>query len=455
MTRACAFRRWRSPLPAQLRRVPAGLVLFRDKASNPMIDLDFFFDSYLLNGSILDRAQDLLLTCAPSWSAGAHLFVENEPSVSLDMNHRHSLLIASTNEINSVGPTLRALEEVGPRARRTAGTAELRGADGSLVVFIHADEVPRDGSRWTNQISVQVRRRRVEGKPAAAWCEAFFVELSETKGIVFARAASTNEFQHKNIVSDSTGVRAVGVDFAAGLPGLYWLTAIGRPYLEQLDKDGWLDCPAYRCVALQESVLIRLASGPTRWNTQEYRRTEDITLDWLGRNYFFSKATQANEELSESVKRAVRQTVTAIRARHPQERLAGYALLTDDDLTTLTCMAITVEALAASGAGEALLFSPTDWPDEDEASSFSETRLRLRALAATDSRNHEQVAFASFVRALSDAKAEGLFSPEVFLSVLSTDPSIRLEALEKSSIERLNQPELVEARERFLHKWSR
>jgi hypothetical protein len=420
-----------------------------------MIDLDFFFDCDLLNSPILDCAQDLLLTYAPSWSEGAHLFVEDEPPISIDMDQRHSLLIAVAKEINSVGPTLGALENVGPSARRAAGTAELRGADGSLLVFIHADEVPRDGSRWTNQISVQVRRRSVEGKLADAWCDAFFSELSGTKGIVFARATSTDEFQHKNIVSDSTGVRAVGVDFAAGLPGLYWLTAIGRPYLKRLNKDSWLDCPAYRCVALQGAVLLRLASSPTQWNTREYRRTEEMTLDWLGRNHFFSKAMQANEELFESAKRAVRQTVTAIRARHPRERLAGYALLTDDGLTTLNCMALTNEALAASGAADALLFSPTDWPDEDDGASFSETSHLLRELAAADSRDHVQGVFASLVRALADAKAEGLFSPDVFLSVLSTDPNAQLEALEKTSIARLNQPELVEARERFLHKWSR
>jgi hypothetical protein len=163
---------------------------------------------------------------------------------------------------------------------------------------------------------------------------------------------------------------------------------------------------------------------------------------------------EANEDLLQRVKGAVRRTVAAIRERHPQESPAGYALLTDDDLATLTYMAVTREALA-SGGGDDLLFSPTDWPYEYESASFNSPSEQLRAMsAAGEYGEHVEHAFDTLVQALAEIRAEGLFLPEVFLSVLSTDPSPHLEALEKSSVERLNRMDLVEARERFLERWA-
>jgi hypothetical protein len=164
---------------------------------------------------------------------------------------------------------------------------------------------------------------------------------------------------------------------------------------------------------------------------------------------------EANEELLQGVKSAVRQVVAALRDQHPRESLAGYALLTDDDLGSLTNMAITREALLASGGGDDLLFSPTDWPYDHESASLESTSRRLREMgAASEHEQHVEVAFASMVQALAELRADGLFSPEVFLSVLSTDPGPFLEALEKASVERLNRMDLVEARERFLERWA-
>ncbi len=255
-----------------------------------MIDLDFFFADDLLSGPVLEHVQQLLSSHASSWSAGTHRFVEGEPRVAVDMARPHSLRAACAEEVRTTGSTFQALEaRFGVSSRRTVGTAELRGTDRSLIVFIHADEAARDGSRWTNQVSIQVRKQRVEGKPASEWCEAFFRDLSNTKTLVYARAASPEEFEHKNIVSDEAGVRAVGVDFAHGLPGLYWLTAIGQPYLEQIKKERLLSCPAEKCIALEESFLIYLSNGPEQWNTESYARTERAARDWLGHEHFFSK----------------------------------------------------------------------------------------------------------------------------------------------------------------------
>ena len=160
-------------------------------------------------------------------------------------------------------------------------------------------------------------------------------------------------------------------------------------------------------------------------------------------------------DLLKNVKNAVRKTIIAVQTHRPHEILAGYALLTDDGLTNLAYTAITQEALA-SGQADDLLFSPTDWPYDYEVSSFSAASEFLRAAADDDdSRERVQTAFTTLEQAIAESQAEGLFRPDVFLSVLSTDPSPYLEALEKGSVERLNSPKIVAARERFLQRWMR
>ncbi len=165
-------------------------------------------------------------------------------------------------------------------------------------------------------------------------------------------------------------------------------------------------------------------------------------------------AIQTKEELLQSVKDAVRATLAALGGQRPGEKLAGYALLTDDSLATLTYMAITERAVA-SGGGDDLLFSPTDWPYDYEAGAFESASAQLAASeAASESDERVDDAFALLVQALADLRGEEIFPPTAFLSVLSTDPSPHLEALESASVERLNQPDLVEARKRFLERWA-
>jgi hypothetical protein len=162
---------------------------------------------------------------------------------------------------------------------------------------------------------------------------------------------------------------------------------------------------------------------------------------------------QLNEDLLQSTKAAVRRTLAVVRVQQPKESLVGYALLTDDDLVTLTYMAITKEALA-SDAGDDLLFTPTDWPYEYDSDAFDTPNEHLQAMYESKSPEHVDVAFDTLVQALAELRVEGLFSPEIFLSVLSTDPGPYLQALEDASLERLNDVNMVERRARFLERWT-
>jgi hypothetical protein len=156
-----------------------------------------------------------------------------------------------------------------------------------------------------------------------------------------------------------------------------------------------------------------------------------------------------------ALKTAVRTSCAAIKTAHPGESLAGYALGTDDGLETLSYFAVTRESLAPTSTDPDLLFAPTDWPEVPEPQVFDEVERQLRSRAATarDFQTHVNHTFRLLVFALAEAKREGIFQDDVFLSVLSTDPSAHLEELENDSVRRLNTAVLVEARDAFLARW--
>jgi len=163
----------------------------------------------------------------------------------------------------------------------------------------------------------------------------------------------------------------------------------------------------------------------------------------------------AYEELLRQVHEAIRETMMALRTEHRAEALAGYALLTDDDLSTLGYLAVTQEALIQNPEPD-LLFCPTDWPYEPRREAFRRPDRSLRRLAdAGDSELHVDEAFGTLVRALAEARLEHQLGPEVFLTVLSTDPSDYLEELETNAVGQLNSKAIVEQRTVFLEKWAR
>ena len=152
------------------------------------------------------------------------------------------------------------------------------------------------------------------------------------------------------------------------------------------------------------------------------------------------------------VQDAVRATAAAVTTRHPGETLAGYALLTDDDLGTLGHLAVTREALRADPE---TLFTPTDWPYDDGGEAFDGPNEALGALAAgLELGDHVDAAFALLVRALKDLRDDGVFALDVYLAVISTDPSEHLEALAEAAFAELNSADLTRARHEWLDLWA-
>jgi len=163
---------------------------------------------------------------------------------------------------------------------------------------------------------------------------------------------------------------------------------------------------------------------------------------------------EVDQEFQDAVVSAVQRTVAALAAERPLERLAGYALTTDDSLETVGCIAVTREGLLASDDGD-LLYQPPNWPLEPDWGAFelAYSLLQRSVDLPGDGLAHVHRSFEALVRALEILKAKGLFGADVYLSVLSTDPSDYLVELESSAVKRLCAQAFVDARSQFLEKW--
>lgn len=149
---------------------------------------------------------------------------------------------------------------------------------------------------------------------------------------------------------------------------------------------------------------------------------------------------------------SVRETVA--RLMQSSGGIAGYALLTDDDVSTLFYAALT-RSIAETTNDQDLLFSPTEWPQAAEETNFDVLSKAIGTLPmASESASKAESAFRLLVSVLAECRVEGIFDRDVFLSVLSTDPGPEAEALEEESIRQLNSLEIVTEWERFVARWS-
>jgi hypothetical protein len=137
----------------------------------------------------------------------------------------------------------------------------------------------------------------------------------------------------------------------------------------------------------------------------------------------------ADDRLAEAVADGARRALTAIVAGRPAERLAGFALCTDDDLRSLSAAGCTKEFLAERDPS--WLFQPTEWP-EDVPDHFGDA---WRILSEQTDRTR---AFESLVAALMRLRREGLVADDVFLVVCGTDPGELLTRLEEVAVRQLN-----------------
>jgi hypothetical protein len=148
-----------------------------------------------------------------------------------------------------------------------------------------------------------------------------------------------------------------------------------------------------------------------------------------------------------ATKDAILASWRALREAHPSERITGYALLTDDGIQAIGSIACSQEWLTDCDEPSAR-FEPVEWMYGEGSSAFEEVRRLLvdsGQAAGPDEREfgtHVEQSYAALVCALDDLKRTGTFAPDVFLTVISTDPNERLRGLEEGAVRELNSEEL-------------
>jgi hypothetical protein len=192
------------------------------------------------------------------------------------------------------GPLGKALRELSPTDEEVQlGTAEIRGADRSIILVVSLDSrsFSAIGGKWGmgNHVTVQVCRRTVEGMPAAEWSVEMFETLCKMLGPEYGEVCMLEEHRRKNVLTENGGYQGIGGDIARYLPGIYWLNFFGEVYCDFIRREKLLSAPAYDVREVGNGVLVRMSEKPEEWNTASYKKREQRFLDHVGREYFFDR----------------------------------------------------------------------------------------------------------------------------------------------------------------------
>jgi hypothetical protein len=157
----------------------------------------------------------------------------------------------------------------------------------------------------------------------------------------------------------------------------------------------------------------------------------------------------SDDGLVDELREAIRRSIAIIEAAHSGERICGFALCTDDDLSTLYHVACTHEFCARHPDGH-IAWVPVDWEYNEGAELFERSSLLLRTRGIrvdSEAAHHEHVetGFRDLTSALLVARLEDLVSDDTLLLVTSTDPGWMAEQLAVVATRRLN-PDDVAAR---------
>jgi hypothetical protein len=142
------------------------------------------------------------------------------------------------------------------------------------------------------------------------------------------------------------------------------------------------------------------------------------------------KTESLYEQLEVLLKTLVLDSVSATLKRRP--RLAGFALCTDSDLSTLFSVATELPKT------ERNWYNPNAWKIDPVHHSRLDLPSKLMAKAAglsTDPDRHAQAAWSILERALAGARA---LSPKLLLLVVDTDPGPQTNKAMRKSAQRLN-----------------
>lgn len=278
-------------------------------ASYPEITIDLNFDRYIGQDDTLDMLQDALLRLAPKWAEKLHLWYYKSPLHKKPVNVKQAgALREAVFAASQKGPLFRWLMENRKELvlhERFTGGAEFHGASKGLGVIVSIDEAPfvrmHDGKLLLghNSISLQVFGRvRRESLSVQKWELLVFRDLCPCTRPAWGAIYHDAEY-HAKVMSDGPSVRAIGVDFARYLPGIFTANYFGPRYVELIGQQRLLSAPSVASAeVVGEGMLLVLDEDPYTWDTPERKVLEDAVLDHLGRQYFFSKTHPVAEPVA-------------------------------------------------------------------------------------------------------------------------------------------------------------
>jgi hypothetical protein len=93
------------------------------------------------------------------------------------------------------------------------------------------------------------------------------------------------------------GMRAIGTDLSASLPGVYWLNYIHSAYLPLLKSP----CNGAKGVVvstLSDGVMITLSPNPTDWTSETYRHAEEELRRTMGPELLFDRSSEDHQTIA-------------------------------------------------------------------------------------------------------------------------------------------------------------
>ncbi len=252
---------------------------------------ELVFDRFL-GGDDLDQLQEVLLAVAPRWCRKLRVWKSAREQLPVDASDPEALAAAVLAGAGERGETYESLVEAHgqPPHDRFAGSVELRGSGPELTVVVSVDlmVLSRLGPKrhLGNSVALQVRRSKVEGRPAADWLRSTFETLCGSLCPAWGAAGHPDEYWSK-VMSDEPPIRSVGRDFGRFLPGVFWLNFFGQPYAELLGRERLESAPAADVVG--DGIVVAVGADPRHWDDPTTAGIEQQLRDHLGPELFFTK----------------------------------------------------------------------------------------------------------------------------------------------------------------------
>ena len=147
-----------------------------------------------------------------------------------------------------------------------------------------------------------------------------------------------------------------------------------------------------------------------------------------------------NMTLKNDLVTAIKKAASAIREKHPDDELHGFALCTDDGLMTLYLVSCTKTWFAErADKYESVGYISVEWSDSTGDDYLDEISKQMAKLANSDkSQEARDRRFTMLVAALQECRNENLFNEDTLLCCGSTDPSPHMEMLAMHAVDKLN-----------------